>query len=385
MQFLLPVMFLFYMDNNISIGDFFLFQGIFSLCGFLFEIPIGYISDHFSKKNILIFSFLLLVIKIILWMSFSGYTIILIGEILNSFSRSFYNCNCSSYIYEYLLSIKEKDIKKVMLKKYGNNNSYLSINTAIIALVGSIIYSRYGYIVSLLIELIFICIGIIFLLTLPKIKLNNEDSKDKNIIKEYKNLFYITKNTLKNKTINSYIMLSALFGSSTLVLVNNFQPLMKFTEFPVEMFGIVYFVNYFFRSMSGWFVSSTTKLISIKNITWLTFISFLLSILFFIFSYLVNNQIFTGFSLFLSCIAIFFGLIYYYIDIAKIHDEVSSEQRSVTIGVNEAVSRFLSSFSLMFFKFFSTSVSIKYSLVIYLLVFFILFKLIYGNKNEYKF
>lgn len=50
----IPVIVLVYTERGISVGDFFLIQGIFRLAAFLFEIPSGYLSDRFSRRRVMI-------------------------------------------------------------------------------------------------------------------------------------------------------------------------------------------------------------------------------------------------------------------------------------------------------------------------------------------
>ena len=52
--FVLPTVMLFYAFKGISMGDFFLIQGISNLSIFVMEIPTGYIGDLFSRKKSLI-------------------------------------------------------------------------------------------------------------------------------------------------------------------------------------------------------------------------------------------------------------------------------------------------------------------------------------------
>ena len=98
-QLLLPILFLFYQQNGLTAGDFFLFEGISSFISLILLVPSGYIADFFSKKYVLLLSFVLLLIKSFLWIFFSGYFIILVGSILGNISKSLYFATSDSYIY----------------------------------------------------------------------------------------------------------------------------------------------------------------------------------------------------------------------------------------------------------------------------------------------
>lgn len=56
--FAIPVLVLYYNQKGVSIGDFFLIQGISWLFVFVLELPSGYIGDVFSRKYTLISGFL---------------------------------------------------------------------------------------------------------------------------------------------------------------------------------------------------------------------------------------------------------------------------------------------------------------------------------------
>ena len=77
---LLPVLFLFYQENGLTVSDYFFFQGLMTLCTILLEIPIGYISDKISSKYILMVSIILLCCRSLIWLLCRGYYIVLLGE-----------------------------------------------------------------------------------------------------------------------------------------------------------------------------------------------------------------------------------------------------------------------------------------------------------------
>ena len=71
--FLLPVLFLFYQQYGITVGDFFLLQGLSALLCLLLDVPCGYLADIYSKKKVLIFSGTLLFLRFALLYFFPSY------------------------------------------------------------------------------------------------------------------------------------------------------------------------------------------------------------------------------------------------------------------------------------------------------------------------
>ena len=99
-RFIMPVSFLFYLANGLTFKDFILFQSIFNIACLAAKIPMGYFGDLFSKKSIIVFSYVLYALRVVLWLFFRGFWIILAGEILYGLSKAFYKGNVDSYIYE---------------------------------------------------------------------------------------------------------------------------------------------------------------------------------------------------------------------------------------------------------------------------------------------
>lgn len=100
--FLLPVLLFFYQENGLTVGDFYLIQGLIVFFAFLFEIPAGYLGDIFPRKYILITAYALFLGRLFLWIFFRGFEIILIGEFLYACSKACFDSVSSSFIYDIL-------------------------------------------------------------------------------------------------------------------------------------------------------------------------------------------------------------------------------------------------------------------------------------------
>ena len=376
-QFLLPLTLLFYQKNGLNVGDFFLFHGIFSLLCIMFTIPSGYISDFFSKRDVLIVSYLMLLLKTILWIGCSGWFVILLGEILVGFSKTLYDCTLSSYMYEYL---KQNNISEKMIGKCGLNGTCLSISTAIISLISGFIYIKYGFFILLLLDLFFISCSIILLCFLPKTKVVHNTCKI-NIAQKYKEILASIHLTMFNKKVNYYILLSGLFGTTTLILAYNFQPIMQFSKISAKVFGAVYFVNYLFRALSGVLVKHINKNINYDNIIKINFALFLLSLIMFVVSYIVDNKVLVLTTILLSCIAICFEVMFYYINVNNLHKNVYNKIRSACFSVNSTFAKIITSCVLISFKFLLKFYDIKFVLLMYIAVFITSFFIIKKSVN----
>jgi MFS family permease len=47
----MPIITLYFQDNNISLSQIFLLQSIYSFAVFIFEVPTGYFGDKIARKS----------------------------------------------------------------------------------------------------------------------------------------------------------------------------------------------------------------------------------------------------------------------------------------------------------------------------------------------
>jgi len=370
-QFILPVLFLLYQENGLTVGDYLLFNGICSIAALVFQAHSGYISDFFSKKNILLLSFLLLLLRTILWMSFRGYFIILIGEILAVLSKTFYSGVADSYVYEYL---KFSNQSRKMLSKYGKLNFFLSVGTAITSIAGAFFYSRTGFNVLLLIDFLLLSFAIVLILLLPKLEVAHKKTSDLKHI--YKKLFEIIRITMRNKKINVYILFASFLTAASLTMAFLFQPLMQISKVPVFMFGIVYFVNYSLRAASGILATPVGKIISLKKLAFISYLLFCASFILIALAFFLKNMFFTLFCLFFICITIMIEFMFSISSISFIHTKIYTKYRSAISSVNFMISKLISAFVLISFKFILSLYTVYVPIIIFGILFLLTFPLL---------
>lgn len=378
--FMLPVVLLFYQQNGLSVGDYFLFQGIFSITALLFEVPAGYIGDIFPRKNILILSYGLFLCRLVLWLFFAGYGywIILAGEVLYSASKSFYAGVADGYVFDYL---KAHGKTSEMLKQYGRLNCFMSAGTALSSLLGAYFYqylSRwsmaacgkdYGFLILIVIEIVYNTAAIALLFCLPKVP--SVKKKIKSISEKYKDLFHITKNAFSNPDIKYHMFYSGLIAGTTMVFVWSFQPLMKSALVPVGLFGVIYFINHLVRALASYFLHKTMKCFSLPAFGRLTFMMFVVSFLIAMeLAHLKHPSLWISLILLtFICLTIGFQLTFTLASVSRLHMLVGSDIRSTVASVNNMIGRFIAGLFLILFKFLLDGVSIQTSFLIYLSIF----------------
>ncbi len=365
--FMLPVLLFFYQENGLTQGDYFLFQGIFSIAALLFEIPAGYLGDIFPRKNILILSYSLFVVRLLLWLFWGGYWIVLAGEILYAASKACYSGVADGYIYDYL---KSRGKTRDMLKRYGRLNFFMSVGTAIASVSGAMLYAAFNesglpaFVILISIELVFNTASVLMLCLLPKVP---PVHRNKMTIKEkYLELFSITGRALKNRQIRWYMLYSGMLAASTMVFVWGFQPLMKAALIPVGLFGVIYGVNHGVRALSSVFLHKLLAVIPLRSLGKLNYFLYILAFLSAILILKYPSPYLGMALLVFICLVIGCQLSFTLGSIARLHTIVTSDIRSTVASVNTMISRMLSGILLILMKFFLDKATLETSFYIYL-------------------
>lgn len=372
---MLPVLLLFYQENGLTAGDYFLFQGIFSITALLFEIPAGYLADIFPRRNMLVFSFSMFLLRLVLW-SFlvagvpvfqsNAYWIILAGEVLYSISKASYAGVADGYIYDYLQSQNKTNR---MLQRYGKMNFCMSVGTAIASFVGPILYKKYGFAALIGIEIVFNVAAIMILFLLPKVAPARK--RIKGLKAKYKELFTISKNALNNQKIKYYMFYSGMLAGTTMVFVWSFQPLMKTAGIPVVLFGVIYAINHGCRALAGILLPKTISVLPLKTLGKVTFVLFVTSFLFCAAVVRYQSPVLGFVLLTFICIVIGFQWSFTMGNISRLHTYVGSEERSTVSSVNNLISRSIAGILLILFKFLLDDISLQNSFFVYLAIFLI--------------
>lgn len=227
----IPVIVLVYVQKGITVGDFFLIQGIFRLAAFLFEIPSGYMSDCLSRKRVMIagaffgmFGFTTIALAY-------GFWALVLGEALLGISSALFSGTLEAYTYDLL---KRNKTQKMFLKEYGGIHSIATVATFIASILGGILFARIGTNGILWLEVIFSAFAIFAFLFLPELLEVRRIVKHKTALVD---AISITTTTLKNSKLRNLIIFPSLFGAFTIVMFWTLQPIMENAAVPVALFG----------------------------------------------------------------------------------------------------------------------------------------------------
>ena len=380
-RYIVAISFLFYLHNGLSLSDFLLFQSIFYFTGLIAEIPAGYIGDIFPRKNVLIFSYLLFMIRIIMWIIAPNYFTILAGEILYGLSKAFYRGVSDGYIYDYL---RDKQKTNLMLNKYGKFNFFMSCGSAISCLIGAWLYKYLGFSILLGIELFCNSIAVGILFFLPQI---TQEKKQITFKAHINRIHEIVKSTIKNNDLNIYMLYGGILSGMTSIFVWNFQPFMKNFAIPVYIFGIVYFINHILRALGSLNAHKFLNKISLVNTGFLIWGLYLLSLIILLKASNYDNIGICISTLIFICLAIGIQMVFNVGNLSRIHSLIPSDIRATTSSLNSMLASLCSGVFLMLFKILVNRGSTQYALGIFIILFastyFIIRKISLKKNNKH--
>ena len=373
-QFLLPVMLLFYFENGLTVQDYLLFQSITYILYMFFSVPVGYISDHISKKYVLIIGYLLNIGRLFLYLFLRGYAVILIGEILMTFVRFFVIGIADSYIFEYL---KERKQESKMLNFTGTALSFMSFGVAVGSLFGPMIYRFWGFEVLLLIEFLFSTIGIFILFRFPKTKIYNKQGHTLKDLKAACSVLW------KNQNIRWLIIYNILLYSATTIFVSTFQPLMKLSLVPVILFGGIYFSNHMIRGISSRLTRKFVSFLGLRKLLIAGLGSSVFGFLLMLLAFEVKNPCFTVVSLICICFVIGLQLINQISNVNEIHQATYSHIRATGISIYNMSYRGLGGIMLCLFQKISSGFNAgNHGYLIFAIIFALILGTLFCSKSR---
>ena len=234
-----PVIILVYTQRGISVGDFFLIQGIFRLAAVLFEIPSGYLSDRFSRKRVMIWGAMFTLMGYIVITLAYGFWAIVAGEALLGIASALYSGTLEAYTYDLM---KRNKTQKQFLKEFGSIMTFGSLASFIASILGGALFVAVGGTNVLWVEAALAVLSVAAFLFLPELSEVKRVVKNKTAAAD---AIGITYKTLQNSKLRNLILFPSVFGAFTIVLLWIMQPIMETANVPVALFGIYFGINQF--------------------------------------------------------------------------------------------------------------------------------------------
>lgn len=234
---IIPVIVLLYQGKNVSLGDFFLIQGIFRLVSFLFEIPSGYLADVFSRKKILLIGAAVQFLSM-LWLIWAdGFFGVMLCEAGLGLAAALFSGTREAYTFDLLKRINKEG---QYLKENGSIQTFAQTSMFFSTVIGGILFA-FGTNLILALEAAAAFLGLLLIARLPE--LHEVRRKIAPETSPLRDLIGITKMSVKHPEIKWLMLFPAIYGGFTLILFWILQPMMTAALVPVALFGLFIGIN----------------------------------------------------------------------------------------------------------------------------------------------
>ena len=230
----MPVIWLFYAENGLTIADLFVIQSIYSITIAIIEIPSGYLADIMGRRRAIIlgtFFGLCGMIVYSLSYSFSGF---LAAALCLGIGQSFISGSDTALMFDTLIDLKREN---EFVKLEGRVVSAGNMAEALAFVLGGII-AEISLRAPFYCQIVIALIGFIAAIRLVEPAIKHERLLKKNA---WSNIASIIKFSLvTNKTLRHYLLFSAIIGAATLSMAWFSQPL--FVSLGIESafyFGVI--------------------------------------------------------------------------------------------------------------------------------------------------
>ena len=233
-MFFWPIIILFWQDNGLSLQDIFILEAVFALGTVAWEIPSGYLSDRWGRKNTLVAGSLLSFFGLLFLAFGTTFSAFLIAEIILASAVSFYSGTLDALVYDSLIELDE--VSK--FKRIIGQNFFLFFSAeAMVSIFGGIL-ALVSLRTPIFATLIPFGIAIIISITLEEPKRHK--------LQETRHLHAILKITkdslIKKVPLRSIIALQAILTSMFFALFFLTQPYQLEVELPLALFGVTHAV-----------------------------------------------------------------------------------------------------------------------------------------------
>ncbi len=343
--FPIPVIMLFYQFKGVSIGDFFLIQGLFSILCFFIEVPTGYLADVFSRKNILALGYLFFLLGHSLFYFGSGFWGLLSGELLFGVSFSLLSGTNQAYLYD---ALKATNRENKMYKFVGKLEVYRSVAMFISTITGGFLYQYCGQNSVVLLSMLLVFFSLCITLCSPDIPTQKRKAiQNKGRLKD---IMDISVAAIKHPEIKWIILYPSFFSTITLILMWGLQPTMINIKLPIYMFSIVLGLNMFGRIVWSGYSARILDKIRFRGMAVSLLILVLISMLCAIWVNLISFSYFSYVLLFIIVVTMASFASIKVAVAALINCRIESDERATVISVERMVYKCISGLAMIALK-----------------------------------
>ncbi len=230
----MPVVKLFYAENQLNDFDLFLLHAIYSAVIFLVEIPSGYLADLFGRKKAIITGLSFGLVGFFIYSFSYGFVGFLLAELALGIGEAFVSGSDSAMLYDTLLQRKkQKQYTKYEGRITGMGNFAEALAGIAVTVMALASMRGYYYIQTALTAIALIAA---WFLMEPKVHGHIGEIKWKFIIEVVKDSLW------KNRKLSQVIMFSSIIGFSSLAMAWFAQIFLYEAHIPNRYFGILWTV-----------------------------------------------------------------------------------------------------------------------------------------------
>ena len=252
---IIPIMSLFFLAKSLSFGDIGILFAVFSLTGFLFEIPTGYIGDKYGRKYSVMLGLGILAITAYIWTLLNSVFVFAIFAGVWMLGLAFISGSFEGYIYDYLKSKNKEDLYDKLLAKSG---TILYAAGAIGSIIGAYLFSFNINFPYYLLSILFVLCLLVTSLMDNDVAIPHEEGEEQ--LKVFSGMSYIYKH--KN-ILWLTLFVSLLFGFFSYFRGSVDKPyILSLGMFDVKWLGVFVAISLLIQSA---FISQFEKINSVKN------------------------------------------------------------------------------------------------------------------------
>ena len=228
----MPVVKLFYVENNLKDFDLFFLHAIYSAVIFLTEIPSGYIADVWGRKKSMQLGLFMGLLGFVTYSFSYGFWGFLLAEIALGIGQGFISGSDSALLYDSLLQQKKQNrYIRYEGQISGAGNIAEALAGIVVSLIAFTTMRNYYYIQAGLSGL---ALTFSWCLTEPRVHGQKQEISVQHIIR-------VVKDTLwKNRKLSRYVIFSGLIGFSSLSMAWFAQIFIYEASVPAKYFGYLW-------------------------------------------------------------------------------------------------------------------------------------------------
>lgn len=314
-----PVYALLFKDSGLDVFEISLLLIIWMFTALIFEIPTGILADKYSRKKILISSYLVKIMGLSAWLLFRDFYSFALGFVMLGLGGALESGTFDAYIYDGLKFYKNEGLYE---KVSGRIKIFNIVGTSIALGLGGFITEKFGYDLVILLSIISITITILIIMLFNDFKIERS-TEEKNYLRFLKD---VLQTSIQDKTLFVLLIVTAIvFGTygafdEFIALIADDLSMKK------DLIGVLMSMIYLSYATGNF----SAGYIKIKN--WLTDSIFPISAGLLM---LIIGIFYQKYSFFLLIFAAFFVGIFEIKMLARIQKRIETHKRATILSIKE--------------------------------------------------